>query len=294
MGKNKLLQTTTSDGLYLHGYYVPSEDKNLAVLHIHGFEGNFYENNFVHVLANEMEAKGIGFLTVNTRGNGRDTSFNTVDGKGKKIGARYELLEEAHLDITAWLKYLVDEGYKEIVLQGHSLGTIKAIRYLFEGEYKDKINKLVLLCPFDKKGFMVINGKGDLEGLVNKAQKMVDEGKDDELISSEFDDGDGTTSYKTFVSWYKQDDLGRMFEFCSPEYDFPVLKQIKVPTKIIVGSNDEYFYPTNPKHPEEAMELLLKNIPDSKGKIIAGAVHSFKSHENIMAKEVCSFVLKNK
>lgn len=294
MKKNKLLQITTSDGLYLHGYYVPSEDKKVGILHIHGFEGNFYENNFVHVLANEMEAKGIGFLTVNTRGNGRDTSFNTVDGKGKKIGARYELLEEAHLDITAWLKYLIDEGYKEIVLQGHSLGTMKAVRYLFEGEYKDKISKLILLCPFDKKGFMVINGKGNLEDLVNKAQKMVDEGKGDELISPEFDDGDGATSYKTFVSWYKQDDLGRMFEFCSPKYDFPILKQIKVPTKIVVGSNDEYFYPTNPKHPEEAMELLLKNIPNSKGKIIDDAVHSFKSHEDIMAKEVSSFANNEK
>jgi len=29
---------------------------------LHGFEGNFYENNFVRVLANEMEGKWIGFL----------------------------------------------------------------------------------------------------------------------------------------------------------------------------------------------------------------------------------------
>lgn len=42
--KNKLLQVATSDGLYLHGYYVPSNDKKVAVLHIHGFEGNFHED----------------------------------------------------------------------------------------------------------------------------------------------------------------------------------------------------------------------------------------------------------
>ena len=291
MEKNKLLQITTSDGLYLHGFYVPSEDKKVGVLHIHGFEGNFYENNFVHVLVKEMEEKGIGFLTVNTRGNGRDTSFNTVDGKGRRIGAKYELLEEAHLDITAWLKYLIDEGYKEIVLQGHSLGTMKAVRYLFEGKYRDKINKLILLCPFDKKGFMIINVKKNIESLLNMAQEAINEGRGEEFVTPEFDDGDGATSYRTFVSWYKQDELGRMFEFCSPKYNFPILKQIKVPTKIVVGSNDEYFYPTNPKHPEEAMGLLLKNIPNSKGKIIEGAVHSFKFHEDIMAKEVSSFVL---
>ena len=49
--KPRLLQATTSDGLYLHGYYVPSKNKKTAILHIHGFEGNFYENNFVHVLS---------------------------------------------------------------------------------------------------------------------------------------------------------------------------------------------------------------------------------------------------
>ena len=112
MRKNKLVQISASDGIYLHGYFVPSDGKKVGVLHIHGFEGNFYENNFVHVLANEMEEKGVGFLAVNTRGNGKDTDFNTVDGKYKRIGARYELLEEAHLNITVWLKYLLEEGYK--------------------------------------------------------------------------------------------------------------------------------------------------------------------------------------
>lgn len=288
MQKNNLLQVSTSDGLYLHGYYVPSNDKRVAILHIHGFEGNFYENNFVHILANELESKGIGFLTVNTRGNGRDTDFNTADGKYKRIGARYELLEEAHLDITVWLKYLISEGYKEIVLQGHSLGTVKAVRYLFEGEHKDKISKLILLAPFDKKGYMIVQ-KLDTEMLLAKAQGMVDSGKGNELITPDF--GDGITSYNTFISWYKQDDLGRMFEFCSPKYDFPILKQIKVDTKIVVGSNDEYFYPTNPKHPDEAMSILLKNIPHSEGKIIDGSVHSFQPHEDLMATEVSSFIL---
>jgi pimeloyl-ACP methyl ester carboxylesterase len=290
MRKNKLVQTATSDGLFLHGYYVPSDDKKAAILHIHGFEGNFYENKFVQVLADELESKNIGFLTVNTRGNGRDTDFNTVDGKYKRIGARYERLEEAHLDITAWLKYLMGEGYKEIILQGHSLGTMKAVRYLFEGEYGDKISRLILLAPFDKKGHMLVQEK-NTEELLKEAQKMVEAGRGEELITPDY--GDGITSYETFISWYKQDELGRMFEFCSPEYDFPILKQIKIPTKIIVGSIDEYFYPTNPNHPEEAMELLLRNIPNSKGKIIDGAVHSYKPHEDLMAKEVSNFVLSS-
>ncbi len=290
MKKNKLLQVSTSDGLYLHGYYVSSDDKKTVLLSIHGFEGNFYENNFIYFLADECEKNQIGFLTANTRGNGRETDFNTVDGEYKVIGAQYEFLEEAHLDISAWLKFLIGEGYREIILQGYSLGTIKVVRYLFEGEFRDKVNKLILLAPFDKKGLMVSRGRENIEELLKKAQKIVDEGKGDELITPDFEDI--AVSYKTYISWYKQDDLGRMFEFCSPDYNFPILKQIKIPVKIIVGSKDEYFHLSNPGHPEEAMNILLKYIPNSQGKIIEGAVHSFRPYEEIMAQEVITFIRK--
>ena len=42
------------------------------------------------------------------------------------------------------------QGYSEFILAGHSLGTIKSVRYLFEGEYADTIRSLILLAPFDK------------------------------------------------------------------------------------------------------------------------------------------------
>jgi pimeloyl-ACP methyl ester carboxylesterase len=288
MKENKMVQVVTSDGLYLHGYFIPPSREKEVVLHVHGFEGNFYENSFVHILADALEDQGVGFLTVNTRGNGKDTDFNTVDGKIKRIGAHYELLEEAHIDISAWVEFLLNQGYRNILLEGHSLGTVKSVRYLFEGFYKDKISKLILLAPFDKKGLMIATGRADLDNLLQKAEQKVSENKGDELISEKFDDT--STSYNTFISWYKQDDLGRMFEFCSHDYDFPILKQIQIPTKIIVGSRDEYFYPTNPEHPEEAMKILLSNIPVAEGRMIENAAHSFYPHEGQMVKEVIGFI----
>ena len=288
MNKNKLVQTTTSDGLYLHGYYVPSDNKKTVILHVHGFEGNFYENNFVHIMANELEREEIGFLTVNTRGNGRDTDFNTISGEYKRVGARYELLENAHLDISAWLEFLEREGYQEIILQGHSLGTMKVSRYLFEGEYKDKISKIILLSPFDKKGLMIASGRKEIDKLIIKAKEKIEQGKGDELTPPELDDI--TLSYKTFISWYKQDDLGRVFDFCTPGYDFPTLKKIGIPTKIIVGSKDEYFHVTDFEHPEKAMSLMLKHLPNAQGKIIDGALHSYKGYEKILSQEIIAFV----
>ncbi len=291
MRANKLLQITSSDGLYLHGYYAPTGNKKVGVIYIHENEGNFYQDNYVYNLLDKFEENNIAFLGVNNRGNGKDTDFDTTDGKGRRIGSRYEILEESHLDITPCVKFLVDDGYSEIVLMGHSAGTVKAVRYLFEGELKEKVSKLILLSPIDPLGFRIAKGRKDIEDFLNKAQAKVDESKGEEIVTPDFDHD--ILSYNTFISWYKRGDLGRMFEFCSPTYDFPILKQIEIPTKIIVGSKDEYFYPLNPEHPEEAMNILLRNISNSSGKIIEGAVHSFKPHEDVMVDEVSSFVLFN-
>ncbi len=158
------------------------------------------------------------------------------------------------MDISAWLKFLLDEGYQEIILQGHSLGTIKVVRYLFEGEYKDKISKLILLAPFEKH-----------------------------IPSSDL-------SPQTFESWNNQSDLARVFDFSATDYDFPILKQIKIPTKIIVGEKDEYFYPSNPNDFQRIMNLLLSHIPNSQGVFIPDTVHSYKPNEELMSKEVVGFI----
>lgn len=289
MDKNKIVQVATSDGLYLQGYFAPKEGKT-ALLHIHGFEGNFYENKFVQLLAEELDKENITFLSVNTRGCEKIKDFNTTDGETKTVGARYELLEDSHIDIGAWIRFLLEKGYEDIILSGHSLGTYKVVRYLLTGKSKNSIKKLILLSPFDKEGSMRAYTKTPVKELIKKAQKIVKEGRGDEMITEEFEAI--VVSYKTWLSWYSQDELGRVFEFVSKDYDFPALKKINVPTKIIVGTKDEFFHQSNPDHPEEAMDVLLKHIPNSEGKLIEGSVHSFAPHEDILAKEVVEFIKK--
>ncbi len=286
----RIVRIATADGIYLHGYFQPGHDKRNALLHIHGFEGNFYENHFLDLLGEKLKAGNFTWLPVNTRGNGKDTDFNTVDGGIRRIGARYELLEDAHLDIDAWVEFLLDQGYEKIVLMGHSLGTYKSVRYLFEGKHKDKIGKLILLAPFDKKALIQRYTKTPLEKLLVQAEDMVKQRKGDELITSEFDEI--SVSYKTYISWYKQDDLGRCFEFCSKDYDFPILQKIAIPTKIIAGADDEFFHASNPGDPDEAMTMVVRKLKQGSTLLIPNAVHSFAPHEDVVAIEVSGFLQK--
>jgi len=284
---SKLVQTKTIDNLLLQGYY-SAKDKEAVILHIHGFEGNFYENYFVHVLADHLDQVDCSFLSANTRGCEKIKDFNTPSGEVVTIGARFELLEDSPKDIDAWIEFLLNEGFKKVILQGHSLGTMKAVRYMHEGKYKDKIEKLILLAPFDKKALMNAFTDTPINELIQKAQLEIEAGNGDQIITSEFDSI--KVSYKTYVSWYKQDDLGRMFEFSSPEYDFPALKALQIPVKVIVGSLDEFFYVKEPNNYQKALDLLKSHIPNCETILVKGANYGYTGFEDILATEVTKFL----
>jgi pimeloyl-ACP methyl ester carboxylesterase len=270
-----LVTTETSDGILLHGYFSPAFADRPVLLHIHGFESNFYENPFILAIHKHLQEAGISFLTVNTRGH--------------DIYAHHELIEDAYLDIDAWIQFLLDHGYSNIVLQGHSLGSVKSVRYLFEGSHAEHVSKLILLSPFDKKGTMTGFFRDQADQVTLDVQEKVDSGQGHGLIPRTFSSME--MSYLTFLSWYKQDALGRMFEFCSGnDYDFPVLKKIPVPVKVIVGSKDEYFHPANPRHPEEAVRILESHIPDCRVTLLPGANHEFVGQSQTVAREVLSFL----
>lgn len=285
-----IVQTVTNDKLLLTGLYSSGDKSKPAILHIHGYQGDFYTNKFVHTLGSRLKESNIAFLSVQHRGTGCKTEFYLKEGGGKYIGSDYELLEEAHLDITAWIKFLLKQGYSSVILQGHSLGTIKVIRYLFEGVFKEKVEKLILLCPFDKNA-LFISSAGSLENLqkqIQLAKKEVEKGNGDVMAPEDFDDA--PHSYANFLSWARQDDLGKMFDFFDKDYGFPVLNKITIPLKVIVGTKDEFLHPTSPDSPEEVMGVFKKHVKDCETCLIEGANHGFTGYENKVAQEVVNFI----
>jgi pimeloyl-ACP methyl ester carboxylesterase len=271
---NNLVKITTDDGLELNGFFSDGSKDKPAIMYVHGMFGDFKTPNFVNNLEEELLKNNFAYLATNNRGEGENS--------------RHELLEEAHLDITACVQFLIDNGYNKIILIGHSAGTVKSIRYLFEGKYKDNIDKLILIAPIDPLGGRIANGRNNIDEFLIKAQEKVDEGNGNEMITSEFDHDD--VSYKTFISWYKRDDLGRMFEFCNRNYEFPILNKINIPVKAIVGTKDKYLHPSNPEHPEEAMNILSKHIKEFDHKIIEGSGHNFNGFENELVQEIVNFI----
>lgn len=283
-----LVKTITKDDLILHGLFAPGEKKKTVLLHIHGFEGDFYTNEFTLAIAQKLYENRVSFLTVQTRGTGSEYLLKTTDGQWKRYGAHFELLEEAYKDIDAWIEFLQKRGYTTIILEGHSLGTMKVIRYLFEGSYPSIIKKLILLSPFDHQYYLEKVAKSNWQDNLKITYSKIKEGRGEECLPPSFDHN--PISYKTYVSWYKDTEVSRMFNFYNKSYTFSLLRKLSVPVKVIVGSKDEYFHPSNPNHPEAAIEIMKKHIKDFSYKLIENADHSFTGYEATVAHEVFDFI----
>lgn len=286
-----LVKTTTQDGLILNGLYLKGDINKVAVIYIHGFEGDFFSHQFITTIAEEFRNQKFTFLSVQTRGTSQRSWFATKDGEGSYIGSHLETLDQARLDIDAWIAFLTNHGYSRVILAGHSLGTLKVVRYLYEGGMSDHVKKIILICPFDKNGQENLVTDGKWRSYVIKAKEMIDQGKGSEYIPVETDTPweEVSMSYQTFYSWYFEDELGCMFDLYRRAYNFPILNKIRIPVHIIVGSRDEFFHRTNMDNPKEGLEILIKNLKFGTGRMIGNATHNFRGYEEILVEEIVEF-----
>ena len=152
-----LAQVTTRDGMRLHGALErPSADSQSptaqstqaqpivdAWLCIHGTGSNFYAASTLAGLAPKLLAAGAAVLRGNTRGH--DLVSTGPSGMGLQ-GAAFERVDQAPLDLMAWIDFLIDQGFRRIGLLGHSMGGIKAILTL-AGEAPAEVVRLVAASP---------------------------------------------------------------------------------------------------------------------------------------------------
>jgi len=299
--KYTFVQTNTSDDLILSGLFSENNYKKKVVLHIHGYEGDFYTNKFIHSIAESLDTNDYSFLTVQHRGTGAESEiYHYPYGSGGiKLGSHYEKLEDAHIDISAWIKFLKSLGYQEIILQGHSLGTLKVVRYMYEGEYRDQIEKVILLAPFDKnfeiksafeKTEFFKNGKS-LQEMIWVVKQEIERGNGRNIAPFVIDND--MRSYENLYSWAQNDEFGEMFNFSEfITYDFPILSKLNRETCIIVGSVDPFFHPSNPSNPKEVLELLSQKNKFISPNLIEGADHGFEGYEDQISNTILEF-LKN-
>lgn len=287
---SQIIQRYTQDDLKLTGFYTPGETSKTVSILIHGFTSDPYTHAFWHTITTQLAAKQQASILIQTRGTGLQTEFVKKDGSGSYLGSYFERIEEAHLDITSFIEFLIEQGYQSICLIGHSLGTIKAVRYLFEGKYQEKISKLVLLAPFDKNAFIEKKAGKRWDEYLKIAQEKVQQGQGLAIVPiPEWEDF--AISYQTFYSWYNRSDLSCLWDFYRKDYNFPYLHKIKLPVLVILGDQDESItYPEFGVDSKMALSVIKKHLPQAQTVLIPNCNHTYWGHHDQIGREVSQFV----
>lgn len=278
--KTSFQQVVTDDRLILDGLLFEPERKNIkAVLHIHGMAGNFYENRFLMAMAKEYTEASYAFCAGNNRGHDfiADFKIDAPKEEYKRIGNSREQFEDCILDIGAWIVFLKQSGYTDIVLQGHSLGTSKASYYLIQTS-DTIISKLVLVSPSDMVGLF----EDDVHHKENLtfAKQMIVEGKGDETMPTLLWDWYSLTA-NTYANFGERGNAIDIFNTYDKEAE-SMLQELKIPILAVMGSLDDSVVMPH-QEALAAIKAKAKNCPRFETSIIEGASHSYFGHEEELA-----------
>lgn len=278
-----LIRFKTKDNIKLQGLlYEPKQKTTKAIIHVHGWVGNFYEDLFIDSLTRSALQKGIAFFTFSNRGAGIVTEFSR-DNKRENIGGSLEIFEESIFDIEGAIDFLQKRGYSKIILEGHSLGCQKIV--YFQNNKKDsKVKGLILLSPVDDANFVQKKLLNKYEESIKIAKTMIKNGKGQNSVPDWMQFYPLLTA-NMFIQVSDSNSLsGKILDYSGEMIE---LKNIEVPILAIFGSEDSY-----QTKPEEKLKLL-KNSINCTISLLKKSNHWFIHHEDELAKTVLNWVTKN-
>ena len=144
----KDLKIETRRGTVLDGVlFSTCEKADTVLIAITGIHGNFISNPFYYNIGETLSAAHIDFIYAQTNdAYGIMRTRNAKTGEAETIGSWNERFEWADEDVAAYVDYAEMNGYKHIILAGHSLGANKVIYYL--SQHRDeRIEHFLLMSP---------------------------------------------------------------------------------------------------------------------------------------------------
>ena len=280
-----IVKVKTKDGLELGGMLFEPEDKKLKTIKIHvpGDNGSFWWSDYYPNLAESFLNLGIAFLSVNSRGTG---AFENSNDDPVPFGVAAEIFSDCVLDFDAWIKFALDKDYQKIILEGHSRGTEKAVYYLNQGQYIDKIVGVILMGFSDAIGTQLKHEQKIGHNFMAEAERMVKEGKGDHLLSDlRAFCGELPMTAKTYLDNMKPDSANAKAIPLRQGKNLAYFKNIKVPVLGVIGDHGEYTI----IQIEMAIELLKKENPLAEAYQIKDCDHCYIGKEKELTKIIADF-----
>ncbi|MFB0552310.1 MAG: alpha/beta hydrolase [Phycisphaerae bacterium] len=290
--RTQYVRAWSRDKLELHGLLCePGEKPKRTVLHVHGTAGNFYENRFIDVIAEQLVSNSFSFLTSDNRGRDYISDFLKLTDAGLtsvRIGSSYEIFEESINDIGGWIDFLTERDYKDIVLEGHSTGALKVTFYQSQTQ-DSRVAGIILMSASDDIGLRKRSLGGRFAESLEVAQDMVKQGKGKEFMPDWA--YDFPISARTYLDLFGSQSKSGLFQFSSPTFEFTELKKIRCPILAFYGTEKE----ATVGSVDEALTLIKNNATSSAACEIAkivGAPHNYRGYEKRAAGLIVDWLLR--
>lgn len=204
--------------------------KHIAVIWVHGWGVNFYSPTYISI-GRAIAERGYTCIAINTRMH----DIGNVEGyKGDKRlrgGGYWGIPGDQVKDISAWVDFAVSQGFKEVILVGHSAGWA-AVR-MYQAEKLD--NRVIgLVCA--SGGIMPGSGPSD-SVLLLQARPLIAADKGEELIKIPKRSFPSYISAATFMDDFNTpSEYGDFFGFNTSD---PGITKIHCPILVFFGTNGD-------------------------------------------------------
>lgn len=280
-----------TDGVELKGIKYKSKNKTQKILiSIHGMATSFIKKRDEKI-AEKLNELNIDFLAFNNRGHDLINYIKKANKEKEELaGTSYEEISECYYDILGAVNYAIQNGYNEIYLMGHSLGSTKIVyaynKFLEENkDIVDKIKGIILLSLVDIPLALKVYLQDNFPAMVTYAKNMKKEGMENQLMPEK--SFIHPISIKTFLRYAIENEDINFARFSDSSYDFEELNNIKVPLFMRWGNNKELIV----QNAEDLCKMLKNKIKNRNLDInyIDGANHNYKGKEDILAEQIKSF-----
>lgn len=295
----ELINFMATDGVNLEGilYKASFNINEKIILSVHGMTSNCFKKRDIEI-AKKANEKGIDYFAFNNRGSEivKYIEKETEGQPAKELaGTAYEDVLGGYEDIVGAIIKLKELGYKNIYLQGHSLGCTKIV-YTYnelinndETEILENIKGVILLSLVDIPMALKVYLRDNFKQYLDYAEKLEHENKIYEMMPRE--SFIHPISVKSFLR-YARDNKDIDFANYGKDNELEKLNKIQVPLFMRWGNDNEMII-------QQADELstMVNNIITNENKnidYIDGANHSYTGKEKELAEQIVEFVLMQK
>lgn len=291
-----LIDFYAEDGVLLNGFIAKASSKKILIA-THGMSSNCFKSR-ERIIASKCLEKNISFLGYNNRGSELVKYLKqNQDGKERKLfgGTSYEDPTDAYFDIKGAINKALELGYKDIYLQGHSLGCTKIV-YTYNklkeenSELLNYIKGIVLLSLVDIPRSLKIYLNDNYNQMLKLAEEKEQRGELLDIMPKE--SFIHPISVKTFLKYSRDNEDINFAKYHETAYEFKELNNINIPLFMRWGNSNEMIE----QSADDLVSMLNSKIKNDFKDInyIDGADHGYTGKEELLATQIVNFLNKIK